>query len=293
MLNPKTLKPEEREQVQSMDINSLTVYLFRWLKENLNTDSVGYGRDYCVIEYLGQHLFPVRGGSRHDISDDDYFKLSEAIAYLERRRLLVRVFKRPERSLSNEGPVICLTDIGVKSDVDDAVLLLVDKPEETVAALEQKIGVLDDVVREYYLESLRAYQEELYISSVICLGAASERAIHWLAEVIEANFQNYQAGIQKRKIGSIAGLTKFLCDNVVPNISNFDKIFAKELVERLDGLAKVYRENRNEAGHPQRVEQSWLNEDQGYLLLSFRRYITTISTAITKCRAQSGTATTV
>ena len=162
-----------------------------------------------------------------------------------------------------------------------------------MAALEQKIGGLDDVVRQYYLESLRAYQEELYISSVICLGAASERAIHWLAEAIEANFQNYRTQIQRKRKGSIAGLTKYLSNGVVPIIFSYDKGFAKELEERLDRLAEVYRENRNEAGHPKTVEQRWLNEDQGCLLLYFRRYIATISTAITKCCVKSGTAPTV
>ena len=280
----KRLNPEEREQMSSMDIDSLTVCLFRWLKKNLNTDRIDY-REFCSIEGLRRFLFPKR---ENNLSDQDQFKLSEAIANLERKRLVVRVFER-----NTDRPGICLTDIGMKSDVDDEVLLLVDKPEETVAALEQKIGRLDDVVRQYYLESLRAYQEELYISSVICLGAASERAIHWLAEAIEANFQNYQTQMQKKRGGSIVGLTKYLSDSVFPSIFNYDKIFAKELVERLDGLARVYRENRNEAGHPKTVEQSWLNEEQGNLLKWFRGYITTISKAIRECCAKSGTATTV
>lgn len=279
MIRPKKeLNSEKREQVGSMDINSLAVYLFRWLKENLNTDRIDM--DSCSIENLRRHLFP--GGPRDNTSNEDHFKLSEAIVNLERRGLLVRVLDRPDRPWQIDNPVICLTSIGMKSDVDDGVLLLVDKPEEIVAALEQKIGGLDDVVRQYYLESLRAYQEELYISSVICLGAASERAIHWLAETIETNFQSYQQELQKRRNGPIAALTEYLADDVISNISNYDKKFANELKERLGGLAKVYRENRNEAGHPQRVEKSWLDEDLGYLLLSFRRYITTISTAIKK-----------
>lgn len=272
---------DERKKVQSMDIDSFTVFLFRWLKDNLNTDRINY-RDYYPIENLGGDLFP--GGPRDPISEQDRFKLSEAIVNLERKRLVVRVFDRMGRK-----PVICLSTIGVKSDVDDYVLLLVDKAEDIVTALEEKIGRLDNVVRQYYLESLRAYQEELYISSVICLGAASERAIHWLANAIEANYPSYRKRIQTKRNNNIRELTKYLSDNVIPNVSSYDKTFAQTLVERLDGLAKVYRENRNEAGHPKTVEQSWLNEDQGYLLLCFRRYIATISEAVTK----SATPTTV
>ena len=273
-MNPKnSLGKEKREQVSSMDINSLTVFLFRWLKENLNIDRTDY-REFCSIEGLRRFLFPKR---ENNIADQDQFKLSEAIANLERRRLVVRVFER-----NADRPGLCLTDIGMKSDVDETVMLLVDKPEEIVAALEQKVWSLDDVVRQYYLESLRAYQEELYISSVICLGAASEQAIHWLAKAIETNFQSYQTEIQKRRNGSIAALTNYLSDNVVSNIPNYDKKFSNELKERLGGLAKIYRENRNEAGHPKTVEQSWLKDDQEILLLHFRKYITTISIAIKK-----------
>ena len=117
---------------------------------------------------------------------------------------------------------------------------------------------------------------------MICLGAASERAIHWLAEAIENenDIQDYQTEIQKRRNGSIAALTNYLSDSIVSNIPNYDKKFANKLKERLGGLAKIYRENRNEAGHPKTVEQSWLKDDQEMLLLHFRRYITTISNAI-------------
>ena len=52
----KSLNAEEREGVRSMDINSLTVFLFRWLKENLNTDRTDY-RDFCSIENLRLYLF--------------------------------------------------------------------------------------------------------------------------------------------------------------------------------------------------------------------------------------------
>ena len=161
------------------------------------------------------------------------------------------------------------------------MILLIDKPEEIVQALEQKVGALDDIVRQYYAESLRAYQEGLYISSVICLGAASERAIHWLAESIEPYSGPNQAGIKRRRKGHILELIKYLSNTVIPNTFGADKAFAEELQKRLNGLGDVYRENRNDAGHPQTVDQpSWLGEDQEVLLLQFRRYIVTICKAI-------------
>ena len=175
---------------------------------------------------------------------------------------------------------VYLTSVGIKSNIDDEVLLWVDKPEEIIRTLEQKVGNLDPVVRQYYLESLRAYQEGLYISSVICLGAASERAIHWLAETIESYSEKYQEEIEKRRNGNISRLTEYLSNTVIPNTFLEDKDFARELKDLLDGLGNLYRENRNEAGHPKTIYQSWLEEDQGRLLIYFRRYITTICEAI-------------
>ena len=278
----KQISKEKREEVESMNIDSFTRFLFRWLKDNLNTE--GFSTDYCLIEHLGQELFPAYGGAEHKISDKNYFKLSEAIAYLERKQMVVRVFRRPERHFLDEGPVICLTNIGVKSDVSDDVILLVDKPEEMVCALEQKTGKLDDIVRQYYLESLRAYQEELYFSSVICLGAASERAVRWLTEAIEANGGQYQTEIRKKRNSSIAKLIEYLIDDVIPNIFGHDKRFVRELLKCLKNLGDVYRQNRNEAGHPDTLDQGWTNEDQEILLVHFRRYITAITKAVTNSR---------
>lgn len=47
-------------------------------------------------------------------------------------------------------------------------------------------------------------------------------------------------------------------------------------------LGDLYRENRNDRGHPKTVDQSWLGEDQEILLIHFRKYITTICQAIAK-----------
>ena len=204
--------------------------------------------------------------------------IAGAVALLERRGLVVRDVWDPLRHVSSDKFIIYLTSIGIKSNIDDEIILLVDNPEEIVGKLEDRVGDLDDVVRQYYLESLRAYQEGLYISSVICLGAASERAIHWLAESIESHFKQYQGKFKTKR--NMPDLIKYLSDTVMPNIFRSDKNFADELKKRLNGLGDLYRENRNEAGHPQTIDQSWLAEDQEYLLIQFRRYITTICEAI-------------
>ena len=51
------LSDDQREQVRRMDINSLTIYLFRWLKKKLQSNPNRPGFLYSV-ERLRQDLFP-------------------------------------------------------------------------------------------------------------------------------------------------------------------------------------------------------------------------------------------
>ena len=270
------LSEEQRQQNRGMDVESLAKVIFRYLKENFNTYLDGSNFS-PYVEELRNAVFPDEN-NRQSYSDNA--KCLEAVTLLERRGLVIRNIPGRLRGGHKDQFAVYLTSIGIKSNIDDEVLLLVDKPEEIVGALEQKVGDLDEVIRQYYLESLRAYQEGLYISSVICLGAASERAIHWLAETIESYSEKYQEEIEKRRNGNISRLTEYLSNTVIPNTFVEDKDFARELKDLLDGLGNLYRENRNEAGHPKTIYQSWLEEDQGRLLIYFRRYITTICEAI-------------
>ena len=274
----RNLNEEQQERVQGLDVESLAKCVFRYMKDD--PDSEPDDRDfYHSVDGLWNVLFP---GERGDRSCSDYTHLLEAITLLERRRLVVRdICSYPHDMMGSHKYYIFLTSVGMKSHFQDGALLLVDKPEEIVREVEQKVGALDDVVRQYYLESLHAYQEGLYISSVICLGAASERAILWLAESIESFCSKYQQPIQKRR-RNISDLTKYLSGSILSDIFPNDATFETELRKRLVLLGDLYRENRNEAGHPKTVDQSWLGEDQEILLLHFRRYITTICKAIEK-----------
>ena len=270
------LDDQERKNILEMDVESVAKIVFRNMKDNFKSylDESTFSRPY--IEDLRRTLFG--GGDRYASRREDA-KFLEAITLLERRGLVVRNIAHKGRGGYEDQFHVYLTSLGIKSNVDDEVILLVDKPEEIVRALEQKVGNLDEVVRQYYLESLRAYQEGLYISSVICLGAASERAILWLAESIESSYPKYQQPIQKRR-RNISDLTKYLSGSILSDIFPNDATFETELRKRLVLLGDLYRENRNEAGHPKTVDQSWLGEDQEILLIHFRRYVTTICEAI-------------
>ena len=267
---------EEQQQRVRESIESLAILAFRYVKDKYHSNT-GRKDEYYSIETLKDAIF--FKGRGNDQTNHDYYLVLEAITLLERRGLVVRDLPNNLGSFGENHFDVFLTSIGIKSRIDDQVILLVDKPEEIVGKLADSVESLDDIVRQYYLESLRAYQEELYISSVICLGAASERAILWLAESIESSYPKYQQPIQKRR-RNIFDLTKYLSGSILSDIFPNDAMFETELRKRLILLGDLYRENRNEAGHPKTVDQSWLGEDQEILLIHFRRYITTICEAI-------------
>ena len=160
-------------------------------------------------------------------------------------------------------------------------MILVDDAQEIVNKLKEKISNLDSVIEQYLLESLRACQEALYISSVICLGAASERAIHCLKDAVITYDSSRKADIEKQT--TISTLTRYLSDNINSIFKPIaDGAFRSTLRDKLDGIARLYRLNRNVAGHPSSIPQDWDRIGQENYLNQFRRYITTIYEAIDK-----------
>ena len=276
----RTPLDEEQQQKVRKSLESLAILAFRYVKDKYHANT---GRkDECYsIASLRDTIFSKRMGNEQ--SNRDYYLVLEAINLLERRGLVVRDLPGNLGSFGDSHFDVYITSIGIKSNIGDEVLLLVDRPEEIIGKLEGKIGKLDPVVRQYYIESLRGYQEGLYTSSVICLGVASERAIHWLAESIDSYSARYQKPIKEGRYWNIDRLIKDLIDTVIPNIFKGDKKFKQKLEKRLKGLGDIYRENRNEAGHPDTVDQSWSREEQKELLSLFGIYISTISQAIGKC----------
>ena len=271
------LDDEQRKKVRCMDIEPLAKLAFQYLKCKHGSDTSDLS-SVCSVAQIGSEIFP-RTEDRHYPRLSDYIRLFEAISLLERRGLVVidicHLAMRHE-----DYNTVFLTSVGKKSEFHAGVLLLVDKPEEIVREVEQTVGNLDSVVRQYYLESLRAFQAELYISSVIDLGVASERAIYWLAESIESWSPKYQEEFEKERRNPISAFTDYLHDKVIREISVFGRRFQNELKDQLKGLGTLYRKNRNETGHPDTVDQSWSREDQQVLLAAFRGYIATICKAI-------------
>ncbi len=200
-------------------------------------------------------------------SDQDFcLKFYEAIARLKQRGILMDASSQCFSATSVDS--VCFTSVGAKTDFDEELLIVIDDAYEVVKSLKAKIPNLDSVVEQYYLESLRTCQNGFYISSVISLGAASERTIRCLGEAV-ASMPGQKEKIEKKS--NIFELTRYLLDGATVLFESLDLKLRKELRKRLTGLANIYRQNRNEAGHPSSVPQDWARDEQECYLSQFRR----------------------
>ncbi len=268
-----------REKWEQMDVESLANFVFRFIKEKISSDP--NGRDFCSVAHIRKELLDNPGGNNP-------VKLKQAIRLLENRDLIVRDTPNPPRTfIREENDIVELTTKGVESN-PDRTFILGDEPSEIINELEQNVGKLDVVVKQYYLESLRAYKVELYIASVLCLGVASERAVDWFAQSVKGFCSSsVQKTLENKMNQNISGLTKYLSDSIIPTIFDKNEKTKKDLRKQLDWHAQLYRENRNEAGHPPEDVQNWSQEDQWIPLKQFPRFITALHEAIEACGEQS------
>ena len=268
-----------REQWNRMDVESLANLVFRFIKEKISSNP--YGRDFCSVVNIRRELLGNPGGNNR-------VKLTQAIRLLESRDLIVRDTPDPPRTfIKEENDIVELTTKGIESN-PDRTFIIGDAPSAIINELEQDVGKLDVVVKQYYLESLRAHNAELYIASILCLGVASERAVDWFAESVKGFCPaSFQKTLENKMNQNISSLTKYLSDTIIPAIFDKNEKTTKDLRKQLGWHAQLYRENRNEAGHPQEVVQNWSEEDQWIPLRQFPRFIIALHKAIEVCREKS------
>ena len=248
----------------------------------------GYLKTECDRHYIGLVHLQYQLCPNSEKDDGSYirknksflFKFYEAIGRLKQRGLLMEANKWccEDYSPSVDGGVR-LTAVGEESDFDDGILILVDDAYEIVQSLKDKAHNLDSVVEQYYLESLRTCQNGNYISSVICLGAAAERTINCLADTVVQCYPQSEKGIEDNR-RYISRLTEYLVNHRKELFVSLEPKMQNELTENLEGLADIYRKNRNAAGHPKDVPQDWDRCEQECYLSQFRRLALTCFKAI-------------
>ncbi len=265
----------DESQREECSVEELARVIFFFLKGEWDSDYIG-------LKNLQTKLCP---NSERD--NDNYArknrsflrKFHEAIARLKQQGLLMDAnYWCCKNYIESEDGGVCLTSVGEQSNWDEGIMILIDDAQKVVQDLKEKLHNLDPVVEQYYLESLRTCQIGSYISSVICLGVASERTINCLAEAVVHSNPNCKEDIDGKR--SISALSRYLVENGTELFKSLDSALRRDLRERLVGLANIYRLNRNEAGHPRNILQDWRRDEQGCHLSQFRMLAVTCFQAI-------------
>lgn len=258
-------------EIEKMTVSELARYIFREVKRVSDADKRDqvwgsvFHLDDGVFWFHEENLL-----NQLKLDNAVSMKFYDAMAMLKRRGLFMSCSKSAE---------IGLTSVGERTAAgDDLFLALVDDARELVDLLKDDIpGGLDEVVEQYYLESLRACQEGLYISSAICLGAASERAIDCLKEAV-VNCDSKHKALEKKWTSDSV---KYILTNIKEIVDPIAEVqLRNDLKEQLELTERLYRINRNDVGHPRKVARSIGRCEQENCLWMFRRYAVTIFTAI-------------
>lgn len=277
------MNPEQREKTT---VPELAKHILRDLKSSVEKarddrfrNRFDSDEDDFSLPHLQQQICH-ENKVGHELQDKTFYqKFCEAIALLKRRGLLM---DSVPTSL-NSWLSVRLTSVGERTEFDDGILILIDDAQEIVNKVKGEVPNLDDVVEQYFLESLRTCQEGCYIASVICLGAASERAIRCLSAAVIKRNSMYQRDIENKR--NMYALIEYLSGKILDILkpiehSNNNSTYRDELKENLNGISHIYRRNRNEAGHPRSVRQDRTRDAQECYLNEFRRYVCTVFKAI-------------
>jgi hypothetical protein len=127
-------------------------------------------------------------------------------------------------------------------------------PEGYLVRLRRRIPLLDETVALYASESLRSFNAECYLSTLVMLGVASEKTFLLLAEAFanwlpDSQSKKLLSIIQDRKQNVIAKFTEFR-KRIEPCKPKLPPEFADNMALTLDSVFDLIRIYRNESGHP-------------------------------------------
>jgi hypothetical protein len=127
-------------------------------------------------------------------------------------------------------------------------------PDEYISRLKIRVPKIDETVLFYTSESLRAFNAECYLSTMVMLGVASEKAFLLMAE-------SFALWLPTNKSDHLLDTLKNSKQNMIAKFSEFRKRiepckpklpaeFADNMALTLDSVLDLIRIYRNESGHP-------------------------------------------
>lgn len=159
----------------------------------------------------------------------------------------------PSRDRGNHGwPFFSLTSYG--NDVINRIGPPVYDFQGYIRDINARVQNIDDILITYLSESLRSFHSNLYISSMVMLGCASERAIRLLVNsYINAidgakNKNNLQSRINNSDISKIYEEFRKSFNSTRVQITNQELV--RDIEIQIDGIFNFIRIIRNTIVHP-------------------------------------------
>ena len=129
--------------------------------------------------------------------------------------------------------------------------------------LRDQVPALDDVIAQYVLEALEAFNREAYFAAAVMLGAASEKAIYLLAAsmlgALKASKRRtvLETALGKRQLFTLLDcVRKTIEDSSVGNPAPIPYAVSEGASPHLASLFEAIRTQRNDAVHPMNASVS-------------------------------------
>jgi len=173
-----------------------------------------------------------------------------------------------------------LTEKGLKYieklEIDDSIKFSIYDNKGYLDYLNKHISCLDDVLESYIKESINALNNKCYISSVFCLGAASERLILLLQEAycnaLATDYSERKKQILKKdKIGEVFKAIKSDFEKINQQDKSYFKNLWETIISEIQAIFDLIRRSRNDAGHPVKIPEFDHFYTEGNLMI-FPRY---------------------
>lgn len=267
-MNEYVLSKQQREKISPED---LAMRILRILQRN--HDSHTKGGPYIpyypfqLSSILSFELFTHEESSVSGIEPAFRTKFQEAVQILNNGGFIV------EDSSQRSSDFRIPTSKGLKVDTTGTVLGVTDA-EEFVKGIEAQTGKLDEVAKNYLLESYKAAEANLWLSSIFMLGAASERLIYILADHMAHLLSNPAAAAALNNITKVRQRKEWIVSQLLTlrgRFPNHREAFI-DVEDKFDSLYNPYRYQRNEAGHPRDTPFHPDPTQVRAMLLSFKLY---------------------
>lgn len=247
MMNKLTL-----EQQKKISIDDLSVVILKLLKGKSSPQPF-WANEVSVHWILHQVAEPSAPQATYNA--EFRVKVYEAVHKLITENLMMDDPFLPKDSFRGADKKVRLTQKGSEVDIDGEITWEIAPAKDYVNMVLRKCGKLDKIAELYLEESYLSCQNGLVLSSVFLLGAVCERLVLLLADHLERllripNLKNFRTNTIKISTVEME-VKKHLSELKNRFKGSKAKVADIRSIERsLASLFAIYKECRNDVGHP-------------------------------------------